>query len=75
MLFTYNDIKTYLNNLPGYCKEALEASGYKDKGYIDNFGFIILHEVADNTSNGAAKRVLINVFCLGISNPIGKRQW
>lgn len=37
MLFTYNDIKTYLNNLPGYCKEALEASGYKDKGYVDNF--------------------------------------
>ncbi len=21
----------------GYCKEALEASGYKDKGYVDNF--------------------------------------
>ena len=37
MLFTYNDIKPYLDNLSTYCKEALEASGYKDKGYIDSF--------------------------------------
>ncbi|NCE69818.1 hypothetical protein D1165_16650 [Muribaculaceae bacterium M3] len=37
MLFTYDDARKYLNNLPTYCKEALEASGYKDNGYIDNF--------------------------------------
>ncbi|WP_300935449.1 hypothetical protein [uncultured Muribaculum sp.] len=37
MLFNYGDIKVYLENLPTYCKEALEASGYKDKGYICDF--------------------------------------
>ena len=37
MLFDYGDIKVYLENLPTYCKEALEASGYKDKGYICDF--------------------------------------
>jgi len=37
MLFTYADASKYLNNLPALCKEALEASGYKDKGYVDNF--------------------------------------
>lgn len=37
MLFTYDDARKYLNNLPTYCKEALEASGYKDNGYINNF--------------------------------------
>ncbi len=37
MLFTYNDIKPYLDKLPLYCNEALEASGYKENAYIDNF--------------------------------------
>ncbi len=37
MLFTYNDIKKYLDNLPTYCNEAIEASGYKDNAYISNF--------------------------------------
>ena len=37
MLFSYDDIRIYLDNLPTYCKEALEASGYKDKGYISYF--------------------------------------
>lgn len=37
MLFTYKDAAVYLNNLPAYCKEALEASGYKDEGYVSSF--------------------------------------
>ena len=37
ILFTYNDIKPYLDKLPLYCNEALEASGYKENAYIDNF--------------------------------------
>ncbi len=37
MLFTYDDVRVYLDNLPVYCKEALDASGYKDKGYISSF--------------------------------------
>ena len=37
MLFTYDDIRVYLDNLPTYCKEAIEASGYKDKAFISNF--------------------------------------
>ena len=37
MLFTYSDIKKYLDNLPAYCEEAIEASGYKDNAYISNF--------------------------------------
>lgn len=37
MLFSYEDARPYLTNLPAYCKEALEASGYKDKGYISSF--------------------------------------
>lgn len=39
MLFSYEDIRMYLDNLPVYCKEALEASGYKDKGYVSSFSF------------------------------------
>ena len=37
MLFTYSDIKKYLDNLPAYCEEAIEASGYKDNAYISHF--------------------------------------
>ena len=37
MLFTYADASKSLNSLRALCKEALEASGYKDKGYVDNF--------------------------------------
>lgn len=35
MLFSYSDAKIYIDNVPTYCKEALEASGYKDAGFID----------------------------------------
>lgn len=37
LLFTYADAAVYLNNLPTYCKEALEACGYKDEGYVSSF--------------------------------------
>lgn len=37
MLFTYDDIRVYLDNLPTYCKEAIEASGYKNKAFISSF--------------------------------------
>lgn len=37
MLFRYDDIRIYLDNLPVYCQEALEASGYKDQGYVNSF--------------------------------------
>lgn len=41
MLFTYGDARKYLDNLPAYCKEALEASGYKDKGYVSSFSISV----------------------------------
>ncbi len=37
MLFTYDDIRKYIDNLPSYCEEAIKASGYKDDAYISNF--------------------------------------
>ncbi len=37
MLFTYDDIRKYLDNLPSYCAEAIEASGYKDDAYVSDF--------------------------------------
>lgn len=37
MIFTYSDIRPFLDNLPVYCKEALEASGYGDNGYVSMF--------------------------------------
>lgn len=41
MIFTYDDIRPYLDNLPTYCKEALEASGYGEKGYVSMFSIDI----------------------------------
>ena len=37
MLFSYQDVAKYIDNFPVYCREALEASGYKDKGYVASF--------------------------------------
>lgn len=37
MLFKYADVTTYIENLPTYCMEALEAAGYKDDGYVSIF--------------------------------------
>ena len=33
MLFTYDDVAKQVENLPVFCKEALEASGYGEDGY------------------------------------------
>ena len=37
MLFKYADIATYVENLPTYYTEALEAAGYKEDGYVSIF--------------------------------------
>lgn len=37
MLFKYADVAPYVENLPTYCTEALEASGYKEDGYVYTF--------------------------------------
>lgn len=35
MLFTYADVKTYIDNAPIYCTESLEASGYGENGFVE----------------------------------------
>lgn len=35
MLFSYADAKVYIDNAPRYCTESLEASGYKEKGFVE----------------------------------------
>lgn len=55
MLFKYSDAAIYLKNLPTYCKEALEASGYKENGCINSF-------------NIEADRAFINVGYKGQSS-------
>ena len=37
MLFTYNDVSKLVENLPVFCKEALEASGYGEEGYVRSY--------------------------------------
>lgn len=35
MLFPYADAKVYIDNAPRYCTESLEASGYKENGFVE----------------------------------------
>lgn len=35
MLFTYADVKTFIENAPVYCTESLEASGYGADGFVE----------------------------------------
>lgn len=35
MLFTYAEVKTYIDNAPVYCAESLEASGYGADGFAE----------------------------------------
>jgi len=37
MLFTYDDVAKQVENLPVFCKEALEASGYGEDGYVRSY--------------------------------------
>ena len=37
MHFTYNDVSKLVENLPVFCKEALEASGYGEEGYVRSY--------------------------------------
>ena len=37
MLFTYDDVVKQVENLPVFCKEALEASGYGEDGYVRSY--------------------------------------
>lgn len=39
MLFKYEDLKPYLDNMSALCGEATEASGYKDKAYVKSFSY------------------------------------
>lgn len=39
MLFTYADLKPYIDNMAALCAEATEASGYKDKAFVKSFSY------------------------------------
>lgn len=39
MLFRYEELKPYLDNMSALCCEATEASGYKDKAYVKSFSY------------------------------------
>lgn len=63
MLFTYADVKPYMDNMSALCSEAAEASGYKDKAFVKSFSYSkdsgASLEVAHKENPGVSKRYSI----------------
>lgn len=63
MLFDYGYASKFINKMPEYCKEALEASGYKDKGYVKSFSIEVdgaMISVGNKDSNTTSKTYRID---------------